>query len=96
MRETAGASRTMPVGVPVESRSILPPAGVGRGGGDAGGEEGGGVGDDDVAVGAVEDGGVAGGDFVEVLAGGEGVADFHLVWSQPAPTIHWPGLAVAA
>ena len=45
--------------------------GVGGGGGDAGSEEGGGVGDEDVAVGAVEDGGVAGGDLVEVLAGGE-------------------------
>ncbi len=43
---------------------------VGCGRGDAGGEEGGGVGDDDVAVGAIEDGGMAGGDLVQVGACG--------------------------
>ncbi len=37
----------------------------------SGGEEGGGVGDDDVAVGAIEDGGMAGGDLVQVGARGQ-------------------------
>lgn len=45
--------------------------GVGGLVGDAGGGEGGGVGEGDVAVDALEDAGVAGGDGIDVLAGGE-------------------------
>ncbi len=62
----------MPVGSPVASRSIFAAGRVGGCGGDVGGGEGCGVGDGDVAVGAGEDGGMAGGDGVDVLTGGEG------------------------
>src|SRR5258707_892860 len=48
--------------------------GVGGGGGDVGGSEGGGVGDGHVSVDSAQEGGVAGGDLVEVGAGGEFVA----------------------
>ena len=41
--------------------------------GDAGGGEGGGVGDGDVAVDAIKEGGMIAGDFVEVLASGQNV-----------------------
>ena len=55
----------------------------------------GGVGDDDVAVGAVEDGGVAAVTASRSWRVGR-VLLGHFVWSQPAPRIHCPGWAVAA
>ena len=70
--------------------------GIGGCGGDAGGGEGGGVGDGDVAVGAVEDGGMAGGDGVDVLACGEGFGGPVGVVPAAAVKPCDPGLAVAA
>ncbi len=58
-------------GLPEASRSIFAAGRVWGGGGDVGGGEGGGVGDGHVAVDAAEDGGMAGGDGVEVGAGGK-------------------------
>jgi len=46
--------------------------GIGGCGGDVGGREGCGVDDGDVAIGAAQDGGMASGDGVDVLAGGKG------------------------
>ena len=64
-------SRRMPVGSPLASRSMAPPCGGCGFAVYAGGREGGGVGDGDVAVDAVEECGMVAGDFVEVLAGGQ-------------------------
>ena len=50
---------------------MAPPCGGLGLAGDAGGGEGGGVGDGDVAVDAIEEGGMAAGDLVEILARGQ-------------------------
>ncbi len=62
----------MPVGSPLASWSMAPPCGGWVFAGDAGGSERGRIRDGDVTVDAIEEGGMIAGDFVEILACGQG------------------------